>query len=234
MFKLDAFNLRGTKPPVNKVIPDVWYLCELVENQGKWGVRNRLSGDFFLPCSYDNAFFYGWNAVVLCLSGKWGAIGLDANTDNRGFQWIAKTEWDTVEALNCDLVFSKCGKYLFYNNDAYYGDAICKTWEFQDLHAYGLEDRFLFGETDEQYLLIDRFSVNSDTDKIIWQDLKDDPCYWLDSPCLDYIDMYENLPMFFDVTYCRFLVAKGGKLIWQQEQPDCLPCDWLDNWCAAQ
>ena len=44
MFKLDAFNWRGTKPPVNKVIPGVWYLYELVENQGKWGVRYRLSG----------------------------------------------------------------------------------------------------------------------------------------------------------------------------------------------
>lgn len=216
MFKLSIFNWEGDEPPVSKVQSSARCAWKIIlRDDKKYAVIEKSSGDL-IDGEYDNAFYYGWTAVVLCKEGWWGAMCL---LDDEGDR-IARIacEWDTVEALNWDLLFSRSRRYLFYH------DATRRAWEFKEVSAHGPDDLFLFGETSKEYLLLDRSSG-----EIIWTDSQHSPRYHLSAgPCLTYMGMREGLPVFYDATYSRWLVPEGGRLVWQDEPPRSMPCVDID------
>ena len=204
MFKLDVFNWEGDEPPVNKVESAARRAWEIVLwKDGKYAVTYRGSR-LLVGCEYDNAFYYGWTAVVLSKEGRWGAICM---LDDKGDK-IMKLScvFDTVEALNWDLLFTRRGESLFYH------DGIRKAWRFLEVSAHGPEGRFLFGEAGREYLLIDR-----NNGEVIWKDSKNDSRYRLGSPSLAYMGTHEGLPLFFDATYSRCLMPQDGELVWRED-----------------
>lgn len=207
MFKFDLFNWKDVEPPANKVESAARHAWEIVPWEGeKYAVTYRGSR-VLVGCEYDNAFYYGWTAVVLSKEGRWGAICM---LDDKGDR-IMKVAclFDTVEALNWDLLFTRRGESLFYH------DGTRKAWRFLEVSAHGPDACFLFGETDREYLLLDRYSG-----EVIWKDSKNSPRYRFGSPCLAYMGVHDGLPLFFDATYGICLIPQDGELVWREDMSD--------------
>ena len=81
-----------------------------VKINGKWGYKNSISGNIFIPALYDSAsMFYGKFAAVKS-GNTWILVQNDRN-------YIVSTSYDSVLILPRTLILFKEGKSNFYDQD---------------------------------------------------------------------------------------------------------------------
>jgi len=154
---------------------------------------------------YDNASYYGFDVVVLCKNGKWGAIGFDKEHEH--CYMIACCDYDTLDERNHDLVFSKHGEQIYYNA------ATNSTLRAGSVHFYGNDDSFLLADEGDRYSLWER-----ESGKLLWWANVEDACVSKGMPVLMPLENGGGFPVFQDVNNGFFLApaqydVKEGELV---------------------
>lgn len=150
---------------------------------------------------YDNAFYYGFDVVVLCKGGKWGAVGFDK--DHQQCRLIANCDYDTLDERNHDLVFSKRGEQVYYNA------ATNRTLQTRSVHFCGNDGSYILAdEKGEWYSLWEREIRN-----LLWRTSKNDVRVKSGLPVLMQLESFGGFPFFQDVTNGFYLAPSDYAVI---------------------